>query len=94
MGFIIGTKNQINEGPLHIRSQDRKNLGPTLSIFGLMFSPELLINALTLAKRVGDWLPKFEDILFSALGPIQGHKVQLITWGRLKRFFREFGLDS
>jgi hypothetical protein len=34
-------------------------------------------------------LPKFEGILFSALGPIQGHKVQhlLVTWGRLKSFF-------
>jgi hypothetical protein len=35
-------------------------------------------------------LPKFDGILFffSALGPIQGHKVQQhLTWGRLKRFF-------
>jgi hypothetical protein len=42
MGFMIGTKKQINEGPLH------KNWGPTLSIFGLLFSLELLINARTL----------------------------------------------
>jgi len=37
-----------------------------------------------------NWLPKFDGILFSALGrPRQGHKVQhlLVTWGRLKRSF-------
>ncbi len=53
-----------------------------------------------LAPRVANWvpeldgilffsLPEFDDILFSALGPIQGHQVQhlLVTWGRLKRVF-------
>jgi len=41
-----------------------------------------------LAPRVADWPPKFDGILFSALGPIQGHNVQhlLATWGRLKSF--------
>jgi hypothetical protein len=39
--------------------------------------------------RVANWLPKFYGILFSALRPVQGHKVQhlLVTWGRLKIFF-------
>jgi hypothetical protein len=39
--------------------------------------------------RVANWLPKFDGILFPALRPIQGHKVQhlLVTWGRLKIFF-------
>jgi hypothetical protein len=38
---------------------------------------------------VANWLPKLDGILFSALGPIQGHKVQhlLVTWGRLKISF-------
>jgi hypothetical protein len=33
---------------------------------------------------------------FSALGPIQGHKVQhlLVNWGRLKSFFSISALDS
>jgi hypothetical protein len=40
----------------------------------------------TLALRVAN------GILFPALGPIQGYKVQhlFITWGRLKRFFKKF----
>ncbi len=40
-----------------------------------------------------NWPPKFDGILFPALGPtIQGHKVQhlLVTWGRLKSFFFPF----
>jgi hypothetical protein len=82
------------------RSQNRKNLGPTLSICGLLFGPKLLINAWTfgvgilinaetLTPRFANWPPKFDGILFSALGSIQGHKVQhlLVTWGRLKIFF-------
>ncbi len=50
----------------------------------------VLLNARTLAPRVTNWLPKFDGILFfSALGPIQGRKVQhlVLTGGRLKRFF-------
>jgi hypothetical protein len=37
-------------------------------------------------QGVANWPPKFYGILFSALWPIQGHKVQhlLVTWGRLK----------
>jgi hypothetical protein len=33
--------------------------------------------------------PNLDGILFSAFGPIQGHKARqlLVTWGRLKRFF-------
>jgi len=58
----------------------------------------ILINAGTLAPRVANWPPKFDGILFfSALWPIQGHKVQhlLVTWGRLKSFFFfYFSLDS
>jgi len=40
-------------------------------------------------QRVANWLPKFDGILFPALGPIEGHKVQhlLVPWGKLKRFF-------
>jgi hypothetical protein len=42
-----------------------------------------------MAQRVVDWPRIFDGILFSALGPIQGHNVQnlLVTWGRLKSFF-------
>jgi hypothetical protein len=49
----------------------------------------ILLNAGTLALRVANWPPKFDGILFSALGPIRGHNVQhlLVTWGRLKSFF-------
>jgi len=81
------------------RSQNRKNLGLTLSICGLLLGPKLLINAITfdvgilinaetLAPRFANWFPKFDGIPFSALGPIEGHKVRhlLVTWGRLKRF--------
>jgi hypothetical protein len=32
----------------HLRSQGRTNLWPTLSIFGFLFGPKLLINAKTL----------------------------------------------
>jgi hypothetical protein len=64
-------------------------LGPTLSNFGLQIGPKLLINARTLTPGVANWPPKFDGILFSALEPIQGHKVQhfISTWRRLKRFF-------
>ncbi len=41
-----------------------KNLGPTLSIFVLMFGPKLLISAGTLAPRVANWFPKLDGILF------------------------------
>jgi hypothetical protein len=49
----------------------------------------ILKNAGTLVPRVAHWPSNFDGILFSALGPIQGHKVQhlLVTWGRLKRCF-------
>jgi hypothetical protein len=53
-----------------------------LNIFGFQIGPQvtnkcynidvrILINAGTLAPRVANWDPRF-----SALGPIQGHKVQ------------------
>jgi hypothetical protein len=50
--------------------------------FGLSFGPRLLQNARTFMS----W---YFLVFFSALGPIQGHKVQhlLVTWGRLKIFF-------
>ncbi len=43
----------------------------------------------TLVPRVANWPPKFDGIPFSALGPIQAHKVQhlLVTWGRLRSSF-------
>jgi hypothetical protein len=63
-------------GLLYTRSQSPKNLGPTLSIFGLQTGPKLLIKAGTLVPKVANWPPKFDGILFSALGPIQGHNVQ------------------
>jgi len=66
---------------------------PTLSFVGLLFGPKLVINARTLtfriltnagtlAPRVANWLPKFNGILFLALGTIQGHKVQylIVAW--------------
>jgi hypothetical protein len=47
------------------------------------------MNAETLARRVANQTAKFDGILFPALGPIHGHKVQhlLVTLGRLKRLF-------
>jgi hypothetical protein len=52
------------------------------------------MNAETLAPKVANWPPKLEGILFPALGPIQGHKVQhlFVTVGRLKRFFSSSAL--
>jgi len=43
-------------------------LGPTLSIFGLLFGPKLLLNGGTFFTRVANWLPKFDGILFFSLG--------------------------
>jgi hypothetical protein len=51
-------------------------LAPTLSIFGLRIAPKLLINARKLTTGVANWPTKFDGILFSALGPRPGHKVQ------------------
>jgi hypothetical protein len=65
-----------NLGPLYTRSQGQKILGPTLSIFALQIGPKIVINAGTLAPRVANWPPIFYGILFSALGPLQDHKVQ------------------
>jgi hypothetical protein len=66
-----------------------KNLGPTLSIFGLWISPNLLINARTFTPWVANWPPKFDGVCFSTLGPIQGHKVQHLSLlgGDWKVFF-------
>jgi len=49
----------------------------------------ILLNAGFIGPRVATWLPKLHGMLFLALGPIKGHKVQhlLVTWGRLKRIF-------
>jgi hypothetical protein len=71
-------------------------LGPTLSIFGLQIGPKLLINAGTVAPKVANRPAKFDGILFSALGPIQGHNVHhlLITWGQIEKFFFFVSLDS
>jgi hypothetical protein len=55
----------------------------------------ILINAELLAPRVVNWPPKFDGILFAALGPIQGYKVQhlLVTLGRLNFFFSSSALS-
>jgi hypothetical protein len=47
-----------------------------------------------LAPRVANWPPKFDGILFSALGPIQGHKVQhvLVTLGQIEKIFSSSAL--
>jgi hypothetical protein len=84
----------VNWGPLYTRSQGQKIFGPTLSIFGLSFGLKLLIKARTLAPRVANWAPKFDGILFPALGPIQAHKAQdlLVTWDRFKRLFSSSAL--
>ncbi len=55
----------------------------------------ILINAGTLAPRVANWPPKFDGILFPALGPIQDHKVQhLFVLGADWKVFFYFSLDS
>ncbi len=58
-------------GLLYTMSQGWKNLGPSLSIFGLLFGLKLLLSAGTLAPRFANGLLKFDDNLFQALGPIQ-----------------------
>jgi hypothetical protein len=53
-----------------------------LSIFALQIGPK--------GCKLASLNPKpFDGILFSALGPLQGHKVQrfISTWGILKSFF-------
>jgi hypothetical protein len=43
-----------------------------------------------LAPRVANWPLKFDGNPFSALGPIEGHKVQhlLVLWGgQIEKFF-------
>ncbi len=70
-----------------------KNLGSTFEHFWLVVGPKLLINVRTLAPRVANWFPKFDGILFfSALGPIQGHKLQhlLIALVQIEFFFSLF----
>jgi hypothetical protein len=44
-------KRTLNLGRFYTRSQGWKNLGPTLSILGLLFGPKLLINARTLINK-------------------------------------------
>jgi len=53
-----------------------KYLGANFQHFWVQIGPKLLINAGTLAQTVAKWPPKADGILSSALGPIQGHKVQ------------------
>jgi hypothetical protein len=45
---MVVNKYPIHLGLLYTRSQGQKNLGPTLSIFGLQIGPKLLMNARTL----------------------------------------------
>jgi hypothetical protein len=49
-----------------------------------------------LAPRVANWLPKFDGILFSGLGSIQGLNVQhlLVTWGVIENIFSVSALKS
>jgi hypothetical protein len=87
-------------GLLYTRCQGWENLGPTLSIFGLLFGPKLLINAVRILINAGTLAPKSCKLTFqigcypfaSLGGPIQGHQVEhlLVTWGRLIFFFLLF----
>ncbi len=54
-----------------------KNLGPTLSTFGLQIGLKLLINARTLAPSVANWPPKFDGLLLSALGQFKAIKFSI-----------------
>jgi hypothetical protein len=47
----LGNIPGLFEGWLYTKSQGRQNWGPTLSIFGLLFDPKLLINARTLTSE-------------------------------------------
>jgi hypothetical protein len=69
---------------------------PSLSIFGLQIGPNLLINATTLTPEVANWPPKFDGIKFSALGPIQAHKVPhfSVLGADQNVFFFYFNLDT
>jgi hypothetical protein len=85
----------------------KKNLGPTLSIFGLQIDPQvtnkcynidvrILINAGILAPRIANcllfslfnifpnWPPKFDVILFPALGTSSAFSSNL---GHIEKFF-------
>ncbi len=53
-------------GPLYTKTQGRKSLGPTLSIFGLLF--ELWPQATNKCWNIGPKGCKLARILFSALG--------------------------
>jgi hypothetical protein len=55
-----------------------------------------IVNAGTLGPRFANWFPKFDGILFSALGPIQGHKIQHFTsnLGQIENILFYFRLDS
>jgi hypothetical protein len=46
--LMVANKDPILLGLLYTRSQGQKDLGPTLSIFGLQIGPNLLINGRTL----------------------------------------------
>ncbi len=68
----------------HALESRPKTIGANFEHFWLFVGPNLLINARTLtsgisagtlAPRIANWLPKFDGILFSALGSIQGYKV-------------------
>ncbi len=52
-----------------------KTLGPILSIFGLLFGPQVTNKCVNIGPRVASWLPKFHD------------EHLLVTWGHIEKFF-------
>jgi hypothetical protein len=73
LSWFVGTRRTLRQ------ESGLKNLEPTSSIFWLFVWPQGL--------QIG--FPNFMVLIFSPLGPIQGHKVEhlLVTWGRLKFLF-------
>jgi hypothetical protein len=69
-------------GPLYTRRQGQK----IILINARKLTVRILINAGTLARRLANWLPKFDGIRFSALGQYKAIKFSA-SWGRLRIFF-------
>jgi hypothetical protein len=68
-----------------------KTRGHLWAFWACCLAPKLLRNAGPSAPRFANWLPKFDVILFPALGPIQGEKVQhlISNLGQIENtFFR------
>jgi hypothetical protein len=79
-------------GPIYTRSQGPKKLELTLSIFGLLIGPKLLVNGSNIGPKdckIGSPNSMVSFFLIQPWGPIQGHKVQhlLVNLGQIENIF-------